>query len=245
MKLLVDVGNTAIKFASLDNQELSFLGRFYLSDLSTKSMNKLLEKHINFDEIVISSVVPNKNKLLTKYFYKKYNLSPRFVKVGDYKDLKINIDNPNELGIDLYCDLVGALTYFKNKPTIIVDLGTASKLLVLDNKVFSSCVIVPGIEMSKKMLTKDAALIPEIASKSVKKISESHNTVDVINSSVYYGHIEMINGLINRIEKETNKKYQVIVTGGNANQVIQDLNPSYQYNELLAFIGMKEIINRG
>ena len=245
MKLLVDVGNTAIKFASLDNQELSFLGRFYLSDLSTKSMNKVLEKHTTFDEIIISSVVPNKNKFLTKYFLKKYNLSPRFVKVGDYKDLKINIDNPNELGIDLYCDLVGALTYFENKPTIIVDLGTASKLLVLDNKVFSSCVIVPGIEMSKKMLTKDAALIPEIASKSVKKISESHNTVDVINSSVYYGHIEMINGLINRIEKETNKKYQVIVTGGNANQVIQDLNPSYQYNELLAFIGMKEIINRG
>ena len=245
MKLLVDVGNTAIKFASLENQELSFLGRFYLSDLSTKSMNKVLEKHIKFDEIIISSVVPNKNKFLTKYFLKKYNLSPRFVKVGDYKDLKINIDNPNELGIDLYCDLVGALTFFENKPTIIVDLGTASKLLVLDNKVFSSCVIVPGIEMSKKMLTKDAALIPEIASKSVKKISESHNTVDVINSSVYYGHIEMINGLINRIEKETNKKYQVIVTGGNANQVIHDLNPSYQYNELLAFIGMKEIINRG
>lgn len=245
MKLLIDIGNTAVKFATLENDKLQYLDRFYLSTLSIDVLNNVFKKIENIDEVVISSVVPNKNQLFDEYFYKKYNLTPRYIKVGDYPDIKIEIDNPNELGVDLYCDLVGASIIFnENKPIIVVDLGTASKLLLLDeNKVFKSCAIVPGIEMSKKMLSKSTALLPIADAKDIKKVTETRNTIDVINSSVYFGHVEMINGLINRFEKEINKNCLYIITGGNASLVSKDLKQPHSDIELLSFIGMKQIIN--
>ena len=246
MKLLIDVGNTAVKFALLDKNEPKFLDRFYLSELSNEKLDSVL--NINkFNEVVISSVVPNRNKEFNEYFLKKYHIEPRYIKVSDYPDIKINIDNPNELGVDLYCDLVGAHYLSKgDKPIIIVDLGTASKLLLLEeNGAFKSFAIVPGIEMSKKMLSKSTALLPEVDQLDIKDITKARNTNDVIASSVYYGHVEMINGLINRFEKEIGKECIYMITGGNSKLVSKDLKAPHEEFAYLGFIGMAAIINRG
>lgn len=246
MKLLIDVGNTAVKFALLNKDELKYLDRFYLCDLSNCKLDNVLSNIKELDEVVISSVVPNKNEEFNNYFASKFNLSPRYIKVGEYPDIQIKIDNPSELGVDLYCDLVGAFSLIKNKPVIIVDLGTASKLLLLEeNGEFKSCAIVPGIEMSKKMLSKSTALLPEVNQMEIKNITEARNTNDVIASSVYYGHVEMINGLINRFEKEIGKECTYLITGGNSPKISKDLKAPHFNNEHLGFIGMMAIINRG
>ena len=246
MKLLIDVGNTAVKLAYIDNNKLNLCGRFYLRSLSHGTLDKELVKFKEFDEVLIDSVVPNKNTLFDEYFNDRYHVQPTYTKVGDYPLIKIKIDDPKELGVDLYCDLVGAhyLCKDSNKPTIVVDLGTASKILLLDESgVFESCAIVPGIEMSKKMLSKSTALLPEADSKTIKKVTDARNTNDVINSSVYYGHVEMINGLINRFEKEINKECKYIITGGNAPLVIKDIKEPHIDCQELCFLGMWAIIN--
>ena len=246
MKLLIDIGNTAIKIMSLESDELRPVSRFYVSELSFDVLDELL-KPLSFDEIVVSSVSPKNSDYINEYFIKKYNLTPRLIKIGDYPALKLGLDNPKELGADLYCDLIAGLDYAKeqHKPVLIVDLGTASKILLIDEKgLFTSCAIVPGITISKRLLSSSTALLPEVDNYEIKKITDCRNTIDVINSSVYYGHVEMINGLINRFEKEIGKECFYVLTGGNANVVEKDIKQPHILDNYLCFKGMKKILQR-
>ena len=47
--------------------------------------------------------------------------------------LKLKIEVPKSLGSDLLCDAIGAVTKFGG-PVIIVDLGTATKVIVVNDK---------------------------------------------------------------------------------------------------------------
>ena len=244
MKLLIDIGNTAIKIMSLENDELQKVTRFYISELNLETLDKNLGT-LSFDEVIVSSVSPKNNEIINEYFLKKYNLIPKYIKIWDYPYLKLNLDDPNELGIDLYCDLVAGADYAKenNIPVLIIDLGTATKILLIDqDEVFSSCAIVPGINISKKLLSSSTALLPDVDNLDIKNITECRNTVDVINSSVYFSHIEMVNGLINRFEKEIGKECLYIVTGGNATNIINEIKQPHILDEYLCFKGMKKIL---
>ena len=241
MKLFIDVGNTAIKFACDKENHFQFIGRFFTRELSDEKLDNLLSTLDEISEVDVASVVPNVNQKIEQYF-NKLNTKVRFIKIDDYPNLKIEIDNKNELGMDLYCDLVGAFAKY-GPATLVVDLGTASKILLIDKTgLFNSCVIIPGLEMSKEMLSKGTALLPNAGEKEIKKISEARNTVDVINSSVYFGHIEMINGLLDRYEKEIGYSCKHVFTGGNATRMMKHISKEYILDENLCLEGIYEIV---
>lgn len=242
MKLLIDIGNTATKFGYLDD-EFYYLDRCFNSELNKNNLDALLSKD-NIEDIYVSSVAPKVTDLLKKYFDSKYNLNIKEVSVVDFDNLKIEIDNKNELGLDLYCDLLGAVNKY-HSPMLIVDMGTATKiLLVTKDNVFSSCVILPGMGISKRILNEATELLPNTDLDEVKKLSESRNTIDVINSSVYYGHVEMINGLLERYEKEIGYKCLHIFTGGNAIKILKDIKAPYIYDENLCLEGISIYVKK-
>ena len=246
MKLLIDIGNTALKIMSLENDELRPVSRFYISEFTFELLDEKLSG-LDFTGVVVSSVSPKLSMSVNEYFITKYNIASEFIKIGDYPELKLELDNRDELGIDLYCDLIAGLDYVKEKkqPVLIIDLGTATKILLIDkDEVFSSCAIVPGITISKRLLSTSTALLPEVENLKIKKITECRNTVDVINSSVYYAHIEMINGLINRFEKEIGKSCFYVITGGNAASVANDIKEPHILDDYLCFKGMKKILQQ-
>ena len=240
MKLFVDIGNTAIKFAC-DKNGFTFVGRLFNHELNEDKIDNVLSNVSDISEVDIASVVPNVTNKIKDYFAKK-GIKVREIKVDDYKALKIEIDHKEELGMDLYCDLVAGLANY-GPSTLIVDLGTASKILLIDkNGLFNSCVIVPGIDMSKKMLSKETALLPVSEIKDIKDISKCRNTMDVISSSVYYGHIEMINGLLRRYEDEIGYPCKHVFTGGNAKMIMNNISGEYVLDENLCLKGIAEIV---
>lgn len=242
MKLLIDIGNTATKFGYLDD-EFHYLDRCFNSELNKDKLDALLPKG-NIEEIYASSVAPKITELLSEYFDSKYNLEIKEFGVTDLDNLKIKIDNKNELGLDLYCDLVGAVNKYQ-APMLIVDMGTATKILLVNkDNVFNSCVILPGMGISKRILNEATELLPNTDLDEVKKLSESRNTIDVINSSVYYGHVEMINGLLERYENEIGYKCLHIFTGGNANKILKDIKAPYIYDENLCLEGISIYVKK-
>ena len=237
MNLLIDIGNTATKFGVLSN-EFHFLGRCFNSELKEEKLDELLSLCDNIDRVYASSVAPHVLNQLEKYFTKKYNLKIRSIAIQENDNLKIKIDDKNELGLDLYCDLIAARKKY-GFPLIVVDLGTATKMLLIDkDNVFSSCVILPGMGISKRVLSEATELLPNTDLYEVKKLSESRNTIDVINSSVYYGHVEMINGLLERYENEIGYKCLHVFTGGNASKILKDIKAKYIYDENLCLEGL-------
>ena len=242
MKLLIDIGNTATKFGYLDD-EFHYLDRCFNHELNKAKLDSLLSLD-NVEEIYVSSVAPKITELLSEYFEDRYHLDIKEFAVSDFDNLKIKIDNKSELGLDLYCDLLGAVNKYQS-PLLIVDMGTATKiLLVTKDNVFNSCVILPGMGISKRILNEATELLPSTDLDEVKKLSESRNTIDVINSSVYYGHVEMINGLLERYENEIGYKCLHIFTGGNASKILKDIKAPYIYDENLCLEGISIYVKK-
>lgn len=243
MKLLIDIGNTATKFGALDS-DFFYLGRCFNNEINEVKLDSMLSID-NIESVYVSSVAPKVTKLISDYFINKYQLKISEIKVKDLPNLKIKIDNKNELGLDLYCDLVGAVNKY-DSPILVIDMGTATKILLIDkNHVFSSCVILPGIAMSKRILSEATELLPKIESEEVKKLSDARNTVDVINSSVYFGQVEMINGLLERYEKEIGYNCLHVFTGGNASKILKEIKAKYIYDENLCLEGLSIYVRRG
>ena len=244
MYLLVDIGNTATSFAALDSGELKYINRLYNKDVNNGSISSLLSG-FKFEKIYVSSVAPKLLSLLKEILINLLRIKPIEIDVSFNGLVDIDIDNKNELGIDLLCDIVAGKTIYGNK-VVVVDFGTATKVLFIDeNGVFSSCAIYPGYQKSKELLANSAELLPNVEGKLIKPISECHNTIDVINSSVYFSHIDTINGIINRYEKEKGYSLLRVYTGGNALDFIPELVNKDNYDEMLLFKGMALLISRG
>jgi len=247
MNLLIDIGNTAIKFGVYRNNKIEVFLINNTKDV-IESKNPLdfdLPANIidDIERVFISSVVPEINIKFQNYF-EKINKEVNFISPLDESGVKINIDYKEELGTDLLCDLAGANDLFK-APILIVDLGTATKFLFIDkNGVFSTCAIVPGLELTLQTLNKNTSLLPKIELGDIKPLLENHNTKDVLMASAYYSHIDMINGMVNRYKKEVGYPFKIVMSGGNAKLIIDKLDFDYETIEFLCLYGIKIIADR-
>lgn len=242
MNLYIDIGNSAVKFAVDKEETLSLLFFLATKNLNEESLMSKLPEQV--EHIYFSSVVPNISSLLKEVCLKKYNKEPILISALDDSGVNIHIDNPSELGTDLLCDLAASKKYY-GSPILIIDAGTATKFLYIDDKnVFSSCAIVPGLELQLNMLSSGTALLPNTREKEVKKLLDCHNTIDVITSSSYYAHVDMINGMVERYQKEIGHPVKKVITGGNISKIKNLLNFDYDYDQLLCLKGIKVIGER-
>lgn len=242
MNLYIDIGNSAIKFGVDNNSSAELIFFIVTKNIDREELANKLPKDI--DNIYISSVVPNALNELSKVLKDIYNKDIIPVNTNDDSGVNIKIDNPKELGNDLLSDLAAA-SHFYGYPILVIDAGTATKILYIDEfNTFSSCAIVPGLEMQFKSLNSETAQLPLIEEKKVKKLLECHNTIDVITSSCFYSHIDMINGLIARYEKEIGHPVKKVVTGGHMKSIYKDLNFDYDYDPTLCLKGIKVIAER-
>ena len=241
MNLYIDVGNTAIKFG-VEYKDVVEL----IYTMSTEEGIKKPDEVLNYlpgeiAHVYISSVVPHASESL-KHLFK--NVPVSFISPLDDSGIEVKIDYPEELGTDLLCDIAGANKLF-GYPSLIVDLGTATKFIFIDERgVFSTCAIVPGIELALQTLNRNTALLPRVDLQEIKPLLECHNTVDVLMASAYYSHIDMINGLVKRYKKEISYPVQVIMTGGNLDFIKDQLDFEYKLKYNLCLQGIKVIADK-
>jgi type III pantothenate kinase len=245
MILVVDMGNTTITFGVFDNQVLTHKFQVltdskksfdeYHSSIETILKAKKLEKSM-FTGAIISSVVPPLNNVLIKLISTIFGVPPLLLGAGVKTGLAIHIDEPSTLGSDLAAVSVGALTKY-GSPAIIVDLGTATKIVALDQKgAFIGGVFTPGLLISVNALVGSTAQLPEISLNRPKKVI-GRNTQDSMNSGATYGTASMIKGVISDFVKELGYDSKVILTGGYSH-LIKDLLPDYLYDEDLILYGL-------
>ena len=252
MNLCIDVGNTTIGVGFFQEEKL--LKRVtYTVDLKKTSdeyisvINRTLEENkfssSDVKQIIFSSVVPSISDPLLRALREVFSLEVMLIAPGIKTGLTIHVDNPNEIGNDLIADMVGAKEKY-GYPSLIVDLGTASKILLIDKTgAFVSCVIIPGLSLSLESLTNKAALLPEVTLKSPKSIM-AKNTVDALNAGVLYGHTDMVLGIVKRYEQELGYKCKHILTGGGAIYVKDLLADDFVYEPNICLEGLNIIARK-
>ena len=251
MLLTIDVGNTLIAFGVFDKTQLVATFKTatdskksldeYVSTIETFMQFRKLDKKL-FRGAIISSVVPILTEVIKAAVFSAFELEVVILNPGLKTGLPILIDHPNELGSDLVADSVGAIAKY-GTPLIIVDLGTAIKILAIDTKgAFVGATFYPGLYVAVDALIGRAAQLSRISLTRPKKVI-GKNTRDSMNAGAIYGTVGMINGLLLHFEKELGYQTRHVLTGGDAIYV-KDLLPDFIYDEFLILDGLRVIYEK-
>ena len=122
-------------------------------------------------------------------------------------------DHPAEVGADRIVNtLSGFVTYGPN--LVIVDFGTATTFDVVDeNGAYVGGVIAPGVNLAAEALYQAASKLPRISIDKPSRVVGT-NTVDCMQSGMFWGYVGLIEGICQRISAERERKMTVIATGG-------------------------------
>ena len=253
MILAIDVGNTNIVFGGVDkHSKISFLCRISTDTNKTDDEYAVQLKTLidlngvtvdSFEGGIISSVVPQITPILRMAVQKVTGKSPLVVGPGIKTGLNIMIDNPAQLGSDLVVDAVAGINEYK-APMIIIDMGTATTLSVIDaDKNYIGGMIMPGIMISHDSLLSRTSQLPRIALEEPKKLIGT-NTVECIKGGLLYGNAGAIDGICDRIKQEIGKDCTVVATGGLAPVVVPLCKTKVTLDEDLLLKGLMLIYNK-
>ena len=249
--LIGDIGNTITKICLIDTNNFKIKKIIYISSKNIDSnyyLKKIIKKIIknkNISKVALfSSVVPKYCLKLKKFLNKFYKIELREIKEKGIKTIvKINLKNKKQIGSDRIANAVGVFKIYKCN-CIVLDFGTATTFdVVTKNGIYNGGIIAPGVTLSMKSLSSFADQIPIFTIKKQKKII-GKNTVEALRSGFYWGYSGLINNIIIKIEKETNKKYKIIFTGGYANLFKTSIIRSFKIDKNITIKGIIEIFKK-
>ena len=227
-QIVIDMG-TATTMSVLD-QKGSFIGGVILPGLRT-SLDALVS---NAAQLSQTSLTAPK-----KVIKKPVKVVGPGVKTG----LNIKLDDPATAGSDLVVVAVAALNEY-TCPQIVIDMGTATTMSVLDQKgSFIGGVILPGLRTSLDALVSNAAQLSQTSLTAPKKVI-GKNTLDCMKGGMIYGNAASIDGMIERMEEELGCKCTIVATGGLAKAVIPHCRHDIIIDENLLLKGLQIIYEK-
>lgn len=227
MLLAIDCGNTNTLFAIHNGDE--WIARWRMATSAVRTADEYIAwlsslmvlSQINIVDItgcIISTVVPQS-------LFHLRNLSKRYFKqtplvIGDNvtPNIAVKIDNPSEAGADRLVNAVAAHKKYPNSPLLVIDSGTATTFdVIASDGSFLGGVICPGLSLSVLALHNAAAKLPRVEIKETENVI-GKNTVQAMQSGIFWGYIGLIEGLVTRIRAEYCEEHYtdmtVIGTGG-------------------------------
>ncbi len=228
MILTIDIGNSNIVFGCVEGEEIRFQGRVNTDRLKTsdqycidlKTLLEIYEAPLEqIEGTIISSVVPQVLNSMQAAVRKLTGRNALIVGPGLKTGLNILLENPAQMGASLVVGDVAALREHQ-PPLIIIDMGTATTISVLDkNGAHLGGCVCPGVRLSMDALTKNTSLLPGIQLDQPKK-AIGRNTADAMRSGIMLGAASMLDGMIDRFEEELGYKCTVVATGGIARFIV-------------------------
>ena len=246
MILTVDIGNSNIVIGGVEGERIVFESRIR-TDATKTSDEYCMDLKILLDVqqvapsaiegSIIASVVPQVLNSFQTAIMKLTGKVSLVVGPGLKTGLNIKIENPSQTGADLVVGCVAALREHK-PPMIVVDMGTATTMVVLDETgALIGGSISPGVKISLDALTDRTALLPGLQLDQPKR-AIGRNTIDCMRSGIMLGTACMLDGLVERMEEELGHKTTVVATGGIARFVIPMCKTPMIYDKDLIIKGL-------
>ena len=250
MILAIDCGNTHTDFGCID--DTGKIRQIFTMESNRKKTSyeyaadidkicTLLKMDVHaFHAMVLSSVVP----VLTGSFQEAAKIlgiqDCLVVKKENVSSLHFPDAAGEEIGPDLIVAAVAAVKRYP-LPAIIIDMGTASTLTVIDREgTFSGGVILPGVGISMNALAKETSLLPSIDVAPSKKLI-SLNTIDAMRSGIIYGTAGSLDGIIDRFLEELGEEASILATGGLSPLICPYCRHHITVDENLLLSGLWEI----
>jgi type III pantothenate kinase len=249
MLLTIDVGNSNTVLGVFRGEELTANWRLTTEHAQTVDEYGVLTRSLlslaNIDQkaitgVMISSVVPPVNWTLAEMARVYLGKKALFVEPGVKTGMAVLVDNPMEVGADRIVNGVAAFHKYGG-PCIVVDFGTAITFDVISAKCeYLGGVIAPGIGIISEALFTRTARLPRVEVKDPGKVIGT-NTVTHMQAGLYYGAVDMTDGMLARIKAEMGCEAVVVATGGQARLVAKGSKQIKHIDEFLTLTGLRLI----
>ena len=236
----------------IDNDEVLFLERLSTDRKKTSLEYATLFKFVldlhkinetDVDGAIISSVVPEISVVVEESLSKLFNTKPVVVGPGIKTGLSIKIDDPGQLGADMVAGAVAAKEEYP-LPQIIFDLGTATTISAISKQgEFLGCAIAAGVRTSVDSIARISSQLLTIGFE-MPTHTIGTNTKDSMISGSVLGTSSMMDGMIDKMERELGEKATVIATGGLAKYILPNCTHEIIYDNELILKGLNIIYKK-
>ena len=189
-----------------------------------------------FDRAIISSVVPALIGPFVIVCQRVCRVQPVVITssmaLGGKLPVHLPENSTRELGTDLLCNAVAARKLFGERPSIVVDFGTALTLTVTSSKgEILGGTISPGLGTAVKALATSAAQLPFVPLETPPNIIGA-TTKDAIQAGVVLGYKGLVESLVREVKEELSRRGEkiedvVVVATGGLNSVLKPITECF------------------
>lgn len=236
MMLLIDIGNTRIKWAWQTAQGL--VGHGAAPHAQADFNFDVLAVKQSPTRIVFVSGVPRLTQALLAWLEKAWPA----VEVQELKaqaeafGIRNRYREPARLGADRWAALIGARALIKGA-LCIVDCGTAMTFNALNARdEFIGGAIAPGLGAAQRCLEENTHGIARgaAAAHGVATTALALNTDDAVAAGVHFGCIGAVERIVAEYRNTLGQDMRVVLTGGDHARLLAQLNfPCYAVHDLV------------
>jgi len=222
MRLLIDIGNTSIKWSiehnstRSDMQVIKYKRENILGTLKSEVFNR--EKPASFEEIAVSNVAGIDVENQLQELFKDAKKVVFAIASKKFDGLENAYNKPAQLGVDRWLALIAACQ-FDNDVVCVMDFGTAITIdVIVDQSKFIGGVILPGLGLMESCLFNNANQIYD-SNRQESITLYSRNTSQAVKSGCMFAAAGVATKMINQLVLEYGEPVHCVLTGSDASFV--------------------------
>jgi type III pantothenate kinase len=222
--LLIDIGNTRIKWATWRDERLSRQkAQAHTSWTSADFEREVLSGLKRIERVLVVSVAGEIiNQKVSESVQRTLNITPDFfVSERTVAGVTTRYFEPWRLGVDRFAAVIGAHFLAKKRPACVVDVGTAMTIDLVDGKgEHRGGAIIPGPELMVSSLLKNTNGIGQRAEGGAAgRTLFARETRAAIEQGASYAAAAAVDRSVKEARDAMRGTPHVFLTGGAANRI--------------------------